>query len=68
MTAGASLLSVGVAGGGLFIVGALSGFVDEVVKMTDLRGYMVSFARSVYQNPRKICPHHQMMLPRIIKG
>jgi glutaconyl-CoA decarboxylase len=47
---------------------AKRGYVDEVVKMTELRDYLTAFARSVYQNPRGICPHHQMMLPRIIKG
>jgi glutaconyl-CoA decarboxylase subunit alpha len=44
------------------------GFVDEVVAFTDLRKYMTAFAGSSYQNPDSICPHHQMMLPRIIKG
>ncbi|MDY0002429.1 MAG: carboxyl transferase domain-containing protein [Polyangia bacterium] len=47
---------------------AQKGFVDEIVPMTNLRSYMVAFARSAYQNPRSLCPHHQMMLPRIIKG
>jgi len=45
----------------------VKGFVDEIVKMNELRSYMVAFARSSYQNPHSICPHHQMMLPRIIK-
>jgi glutaconyl-CoA decarboxylase len=47
---------------------AKRGFVDEVIPLTDLRKYMVAFAGSAYQNPQSICPHHQMMLPRIIKG
>jgi glutaconyl-CoA decarboxylase len=47
---------------------AKKGMVDEVVKMTDLRKYLVAFANCVYQNPVSICPQHQMMLPRIIKG
>ena len=47
---------------------AQQGFVDEISKVTDLRSYMKAFAGSAYQNPRAICPHHQMMLPRIIKG
>ena len=47
---------------------AKTGMVDEVVKMTDLRKYLVAFANCCYQNPVSICPQHQMMLPRIIKG
>jgi glutaconyl-CoA decarboxylase subunit alpha len=47
---------------------AKNGMVDEVVKMTDLRKYLVAFANCAYQNPTSICPQHQMMLPRIIKG
>jgi glutaconyl-CoA decarboxylase len=47
---------------------AKTGMVDEVVKMTDLRKYLVAFANCCYQNPNSICPQHQMMLPRIIKG
>jgi len=44
------------------------GFVDEVVKLPELRGYLKAFAGAAYQNPRSICPQHQMILPRIIKG
>ncbi len=47
---------------------AKAGFVDEIVSFTDLRKYLQAFAGSAYQNPRSICPQHQMMLPRIIKG
>jgi glutaconyl-CoA decarboxylase subunit alpha len=47
---------------------ATHGFVDEVVKLSDLRKYLTSFAGAAYQNPGSICPHHQMMLPRIIRG
>ena len=47
---------------------AKTGFVDEVVSFADIRKYMVAFANSVYQNPKSICPHHHMMLPRLIKG
>ena len=47
---------------------AKMGFVDEVVSFADMRKYMVSFTDCVYQNPKSICPHHQMLLPRIIKG
>ncbi len=46
---------------------ARRGFLDEIVAMNRIRDYMVAFARSAYQNPRSICPHHQMMIPRIIK-
>jgi len=44
------------------------GFVDEIVKLSDLRSYLQAFAGAVYQNPKSICPRHQLILPRIIKG
>ena len=47
---------------------AQHGMVDEVARMTDIRSYLIAFAGAAYQNPRSICPQHQMMLPRIIKG
>ncbi len=47
---------------------AKTGMVDEVVKFADLRRYVVAYANCCYQNPRTICPHHQMITPRIIKG
>jgi len=47
---------------------AKSGLIDEIVKLTDLRKYFKAFAGAVYQNPKSICPHHLMVLPRIIKG
>ncbi len=47
---------------------AQHGLVDEVAKMTEIRQYMLAFAGAAYQNPKSICPQHQMMLPRIIKG
>jgi glutaconyl-CoA decarboxylase len=47
---------------------AQKGFVDEISKITDMRKYMKAFAGASYQNPTSICPHHQMLLPRIIKG
>lgn len=43
------------------------GMVDEVVEMTELRKYMIAFIQSAYQNPKSVCPHHQMILPRVIK-
>jgi glutaconyl-CoA decarboxylase len=47
---------------------AKAGLVDEIVPMKRIRDYFVAFARSCYQNPDTICPHHQMLLPRAIRG
>ncbi|MDP2646671.1 MAG: carboxyl transferase domain-containing protein [Desulfobacterales bacterium] len=47
---------------------ARTGLVDEVVPMDQLRKYLTAFAGAAYQNPKSICPQHQMLLPRIIKG
>jgi glutaconyl-CoA decarboxylase len=47
---------------------AQKGFVDEISRMSDIRKYMKAFAGAAYQNPTAICPHHQMLLPRSIKG
>jgi glutaconyl-CoA decarboxylase len=47
---------------------AKAGLVDEVVPMARLRDYFIVFARSCYQNPTSLCPQHQMLLPRSIKG
>ena len=47
---------------------AKTGMVDELVHLKDLRKYLVAFAGGAYQNPTSICPQHQMILPRIIKG
>ena len=47
---------------------AKQGFVDEVAKMSDIRRYLIAFAGTAYQNPKSICPHHQMLLPRSIRG
>jgi glutaconyl-CoA decarboxylase len=47
---------------------AKRGFLDEVVCFEDIRRYMVAFAGSAYQNPKSICPQHQMMLPRLIRS
>ncbi len=44
------------------------GFVDEIVSYPKLRDYMVAFTQASYQNPETVCPHHQMLLPRIIRG
>ncbi len=47
---------------------AKKGFVDEIVRYAGLRNYLVGFANCCYQNPRAICPQHQMILPRIIRS
>jgi glutaconyl-CoA decarboxylase len=47
---------------------ARHGFVDEIVDLPVLRGYLKAFAGAVYQNPPSICPRHHMLLPRIIRG
>lgn len=46
---------------------AVHGLVDEIVNMNMLRHYIVAFADSAYQNPKSICPVHQMLLPRCIR-
>ena len=46
---------------------AKAGLVDEIVDMPKLRNYVVAFADAAYQNPKSICPVHQMIIPRIIK-
>jgi glutaconyl-CoA decarboxylase len=43
------------------------GLVDEIVPMKAMRNYLVAFAGAIYQNPKSICPLHQMILPRIIR-
>jgi glutaconyl-CoA decarboxylase len=47
---------------------AKKGFVDEIVRYHELRNYLVGFANCAYQNPRAICPQHQLILPRIIRS
>jgi len=47
---------------------ARHGFVDEILELKALRGYLKAFAGAVHQNPQSTCPRHQMLLPRIIKG
>ena len=43
------------------------GMVDEIVPMHDLRNYMMAFTQAAYQNPKSICPAHQMLTPRAIR-
>jgi glutaconyl-CoA decarboxylase len=47
---------------------AKRGFVDEVIRYEEIRRYLQAFAGSAYQNPKSICPHHHMMLPRMIRS
>ena len=47
---------------------AQKGMVDEVVNLYQIRNYLKAFAGAVYQNPKSICPQHQMILPRVIRG
>jgi glutaconyl-CoA decarboxylase len=46
---------------------AKMGLVDEVIEMPNMRSYLRAFAYAVYQNPKSICPFHQMLLPRSIR-
>jgi glutaconyl-CoA decarboxylase len=47
---------------------AQAGLVDEIVPLGSLRQYCAAFTGACYQNPASICPQHQMVIPRIIKG
>jgi len=47
---------------------ARAGLVDEIVPLPRLRDYFAAFAGCCFQNPTSICPQHQMLLPRSIKG
>jgi glutaconyl-CoA decarboxylase subunit alpha len=47
---------------------AKTGMIDEIVPMRDLRKYLAAFAGAAYQNPKSICPQHQLIMPRIIRG
>ena len=47
---------------------AQHGLVDEIVQLDTVRKYLKAFAGCAYQNPKSICPQHQMVLPRISKG
>ena len=47
---------------------AKAGLVDEIIPMPQLRDYFIGFTRTSYQNPKSICPQHQMLLPRSIRG
>jgi len=47
---------------------AKKGFVDEIVRLTELRKYIQAFVGASYQNPKSITPVHQMLLPRTIIG
>ncbi len=43
------------------------GLVDEIVNMDRIRAYMVAYTEAYYQNPKSICPFHQMITPRVIR-
>ena len=43
------------------------GFVDKIVDMTMLRPYIKAFASACYQNPKAVCPFHQMLTPRTMR-
>ncbi|RAI42880.1 acyl-CoA carboxylase subunit beta [Rhodoplanes roseus] len=47
---------------------AKHGLVDEIVDLGSLRSYLTAFAGAAYQNPGSLCPRHQMLLPRLIRG
>ncbi len=47
---------------------AKMGLVDEIVSFVSLRAYMAAFVQAAYQNPASLCPPHQMLLPRLIRG
>jgi glutaconyl-CoA decarboxylase len=47
---------------------AKMGFVDEIVSFGEIRKYMAAFTGAAYQNPVSLCPHHHLILPRIIRG
>ncbi|OGA19357.1 MAG: glutaconyl-CoA decarboxylase subunit alpha [Betaproteobacteria bacterium RIFCSPLOWO2_12_FULL_63_13] len=47
---------------------ARHGFVDEIVDLKALRGYLQAFAGAAYQNPTSTCPRHLLLLPRLIRG
>lgn len=40
------------------------GYVDKIVDMNMLRPYIRSFVSAYYQNPKAVCPFHQMLTPR----
>ena len=46
---------------------AKQGFVDEIVKFSELRRYICAFVGAAYQNPESICAFHQMLTPRAIR-
>ena len=46
---------------------AQAGLVDEIIDLPMMRNYIVAFTDAAYQNPKSICPMHQMVLPRMIR-
>ncbi len=47
---------------------ARMGLVDEIVSFPALRPYLCAFIEAAYQNPVSLCPPHQMLVPRFIRG
>ena len=47
---------------------AQKGLVDEISTMGDIREYLAAFSGAVYQNTTSVCPQHQMLVPRLIRG
>ena len=43
---------------------AQKGWVDEIIDLPEMRCYIQAFTEASYQNPKEICPFHQMLLPR----
>ena len=43
------------------------GMVDEIVDMPVIRNYIEAFTEAAYQNPKSICPFHQMLTVRSIR-
>ncbi|MBQ4538023.1 MAG: glutaconyl-CoA decarboxylase subunit alpha [Oscillospiraceae bacterium] len=43
------------------------GFVDKIVNMDQIRSYIKAFACAYYQNPKAVCPFHQMLTPRTMR-
>jgi glutaconyl-CoA decarboxylase len=43
------------------------GFVDKIVDMDKMRSYIKAFAGAYYQNPKAVCPFHQMLTPRTMR-
>ncbi len=45
----------------------IKGMADEIVDLTEIHPYIQAFTESAYQNPKSVCPFHQMVTPRAIR-